>query len=285
MKLTKDFIDEIAEHPCVFVHRGDNGRKGSILVFDHVDNAEHIVFKEVYCASKGKLYDYTISKTSRYSIRNLEKMFLNFNGGRFEEEYHKPVLFYCPINSLITRDIDDPSHNDVFLGKIKTHAHKLFCLWLDNHPQRKKQTNTQEGKKTMSINLRTAAAIVDETVTTIDVSLSNRVDVMPEKYSYLCKQELAQTLSEDDWVLVESGGSTVAKVGRVVAIHVEPNVELNADINYKWAFQKVELPILEELKSTHDKLHQMLKDRQRVTTRQSVMASLGITQDDLLRLK
>lgn len=282
MKLTSNIIDVIAEHPCVFVHRGDNGRKGSILVFDHVDN-HHIIFKEVYCASRGTVYDYTVSKTSRYSIRNLQPEFLNFDWNTDEEDYHRPVLFYCPINSLTTRDIE--SHNDEFLDKIKTHARKLFCLWLDNHPQRKKQTNTNEGKKTMTINLRTAAAIVDETVTTIDVSLSNWSDVMPEKYSYLCKQELAQTLSEGDWVLIESNGSTVAKVGKVMAVHDEPNVELNADINYKWAFQKVDVPNLEELKSAHDKLHQMLKDRQRVTTRQSVMASLGITQDDLLRLK
>jgi hypothetical protein len=85
--------------------------------------------------------------------------------------------------------------------------------------------------------------------------------------------------------LVESDSGMGLKVAMVVAVHTEPNVELNSDINYKWAFQKVEMHDLEELKSAHDKLHTMLKDRQRVTTRQSVMASLGITQEDLKLLK
>lgn len=136
----------------------------------------------------------------------------------------------------------------------------------------------------MSINLKTAAAIVDESTTTIEVALSNRDGVVPERYTFLCKQELALTLDEDDLVLVQASNGTGVKVAVVAAVHTEPNVELNSDINYKWAFQKVDTTKLDNLVAVHDKLHQMLKDRQRVTTRQSVMASLGITPEDLLAL-
>ena len=280
MKLISNFESIIAEEPCVFVHQGDNGRRGSIFVYRGLtDSSKDIAyFYEVYCASTDRETSLSKIRTAKYSIRNFEKELLEMSG--YEHGYYSgPVL--------VRRTLDE------IPIPFRASARELYYLALEEmglgvHPENSLiETANTKGNKTMTINLKTAAAIVDETVTTIDVSMSSGNGTIPDTYTYLCAQSLASSLTEGDKVLVEASNRTGmgVKVAVVNAVHNEPNVELNTDIIYRWAFQKVDTAALEAQQQRQDKLHQMLKERQRTTTRQSVLASLGLTQSDILSLE
>lgn len=287
MKPVKNICELIAERPCVFIHKGDNSRRGSVFVFESIN--DHVVqFKEVYCASKNRLYTDVQPKSVSYSIRNLERRFLSLDAYESEHDHIFTTFAYCPIQDISISDIGGQPQNQ--LNKIKTQARRLFCAWLDSsvrlwvnleiQTDAKIPTNTK-GKQTMSINLKTAAAIVDETTTSISVEIHSRQGVKPEAYTYLCTQELTIGLEPGDLVLVDSAGGLGVKVAKVVEVHTEPQVDLNSDIEYRWAFQQVAQHTVNDLKERHNRIHDLLKEKQRFSTRQSVMANLGMTQDDL----
>jgi preprotein translocase subunit YajC len=288
MKPIDDFVALIMKNPGVFIHVGDNGRAGSVFVFKKFKDQRRIaVFYEIYDAGSDRLWEdregNPTFREAEYAIRNLERHLLVME--EIEQRYHATILQYVPLSNpwRIKRTTESA------LRKQKALAKKVFNHWVENNYQQSAgisteenevpQTNQTEGKRTMTINLKTAAAIVDENITTIEVNLSARAGTVPELYTYLCTQELASTLNEGDMVLLQSTSGPI--LGRVVSVQSEPNVELNTDVSYRWAFQKVDLNALQIQVEKQERIYELLKAKQRVSTRQSVLANLGLTQDDL----
>lgn len=279
MRISDEFISKIKAHPCVFVHHGSNGRRGSVMVFDRIER-DKVVFKEVYCASLDHLYSGGSRRESSYSIRNLEPWALRFerNG---EEEYHRPILVIHLIDDLTTELVGIHHAKRTLLNDIKSQAYRLYDEWLDVCTPNEDQTNNERGN-TMNINLQTAAAIVDEEVTTIRARVKLRENLSRE-LTFLCHNSLASQLSAGDIVVVDSDPDHTMSinVAQVESVDTEPCVELNRDITYRWAFAKVDMTALRTLTERQEKLHSMLKDKQRSTTRASIMASLGLTPNDI----
>lgn len=123
------------------------------------------------------------------------------------------------------------------------------------------------------MNLNTVASLVREDLTTIAVTFSR--DLM-QTYTFKCTQELAATLVPGEKVLVRNKDSGVTQAV-VSAIHSEPKLDINREDGYKWAFQKVETDVLQELEDMDTAIEAKLQEQQRTSARQQVLGALGIT--------
>lgn len=123
----------------------------------------------------------------------------------------------------------------------------------------------------MTARLETYAALVRDDVTTLDCQFFNGTT----RYVFLATRELADSLEEDDYVVVESRKGI--QVARVQGVNREPAVDPDDDIEYRWAFQKVDLSALQTQLDLQDKITTKLRERRKLSQRQQALAALGIT--------
>lgn len=71
-------------------------------------------------------------------------------------------------------------------------------------------------------------------------------DLSGRHYTYKCSDDLYAILFQHDPVLAEvhDGVGIVWVVGK----HLTPDIDPNADFEYKWAFQRVDMSLLEDAK-------------------------------------
>lgn len=125
----------------------------------------------------------------------------------------------------------------------------------------------------MSMNLNTVASLVREDLVTIAGTFRGNV---ASEYTFKCTRELAGTLAEGDKVLVRCKEKGISFV-TVRAIHDEALLDVSAEHDYKWAFQKVDVEVCVALEQMDEAIAEKLKAQQRVSARQQVLGSLGIT--------
>ena len=128
----------------------------------------------------------------------------------------------------------------------------------------------------MTINLKTAAALILPDITTI--SCTHEGTSTP--YIYKVSRDLAEDLMPGDLILVKN--SRHLTTGVVVEVHEEPLLDVESTMNYCWAFQKVDMDELNRLNTRDGELLRKIKEVQNRTTRSSLLASLGITDEKAL---
>lgn len=156
---------------------------------------------------------------------------------------------------------------DHHLTHMDTHVteHDIEQHILQNYPPRRKKEN-----KPMTVSLNSVAFLVRDDVTTISASFGSG----PKNYTFKATQKLASKLTVGDDVVVEV--SHGIRVAQVVQIHSEPQIDPEDDINYQWAFQRVNTELLEELHDVESTVEDKLKERRKRSHRQQALSALGI---------
>ncbi len=133
--------------------------------------------------------------------------------------------------------------------------------------------------------LENAAALAREDVTTLTVVHCTRLDGSPyngeeaKEYTYKVLRSLAQTLAKDDIAVVKNArGVTVA---RVVEVHDEPHIELDDNIGYRWAFQRVNIEVAHKREREDEALVARMREQQRRSVREQVLQSVGMDREEV----
>lgn len=261
MKLKPGAIDWLRDR--FIIHQGANGRNGAVFLVDDVLQQVRgqgkatlirvIPLEDYWPENQGKL-----PETIRYSIANLPPELLQMSSN---EQY-----FHTPIFALF-----DPETGETYTA-----------------PEEFNQETNLKGKKTMSMNLKAAAAIVLEDVTTIKVSMPTANDC--REYTYLVPREVVAHLTEQDieigvWAVTEGQKRTSLAIRQIISVDETPDIDLNRDTEWKWAFQLVDTSLRDQMVSRTEKLYKQLQEKQRERSQQGILAALGLTKDDLLALE
>lgn len=91
-------------------------------------------------------------------------------------------------------------------------------------------------------------ALVDESITTIKGKFT-RYNRSSKSYTYKCPKALAATLAVGDHVAVEISDTGLSIV-EVTAIDDETDIDPNDDTKFVWAFARVDVSALRELKAS-----------------------------------
>lgn len=150
-------------------------------------------------------------------------------------------------------------------------------------------TTTIKRKKTMGINLKTAAALVMEDVTTVATTTIGNGARDSKEYTYLVPREIVEGITEAQvekglLILTESSNSNGTALRLVTKIHDQPQIDLNDDTDWKWAFQLVDRSGLGFFKRRTETVYAKLREKQQQQTQKSVLAQLGMEKDDLKAL-
>lgn len=136
-----------------------------------------------------------------------------------------------------------------------------------NQPQEKEEPRMNNG-----INFANAAALVREDLTTFDGR--HLEDASNKSYTYKVLRDLAAELKEGDLVLVQnSRGIRVVVVNK---IHDEMQIDLDTNVVFRWAFQKVDTAKAKQLDQEDKFLLQKLNERKTSNVREQVRAALGL---------
>jgi hypothetical protein len=261
MKLKPGAIDWLRDR--FIIHQGNNGRNGAVFLVDDVLQQVRgqgkttlirvIPLEDYWPDNSGKL-----PETIRYSIANLPPELLQMSSN--EQCFHTPIFA-----------LFDPETSETYTA-----------------PEEFDQETNQKGKKTMSMNLKAAAAIVLEDVTTIKVAMGT--DTNPQTYTYLIPREVVKHLTEADiekgvWVVREGTKKNSLAIAQVISVDETPDIDLSRDTEWKWAFQLIDTSLRDKMVERTEKLYKQLQEKQRERSQQGILAALGITKDDLLAIE
>lgn len=140
---------------------------------------------------------------------------------------------------------------------------------LQNYPPRNQE------KKTMSMNLNTLAFLVRDDVTTCSIVFATGSQ---KEYVFKITQKLADKCTVGDQVVVDTCNGL--RVGELSGVHDEPQIDPEDDVEYRWAFQRVNLDLLEELTEQERTIEDRLKARRKLSHRQQALAALGISNPE-----
>lgn len=122
------------------------------------------------------------------------------------------------------------------------------------------------------MNLRNAAALINDDVTTIQCSYTKDV-INGRTYTFKCTRTLADQLHLGDYVIADSAKGFGVLI--VHEVHQQSQIDPEAEYEYKWVFQKMDKPCLDALQAQEDKLVDMLTHQRRENLKQQVLAKLG----------
>lgn len=151
---------------------------------------------------------------------------------------------------------------------------------LDFLDEQDDQTTTR-GNDT--VNLKNMAALIREDITTIRVSHDNET----KTYVYLCPSDLAQQLRARGYApgykAVEGGAQVLVRnrrgvtLGDVVEVHTEPQIDMDYQGQYRYAFALVDTSRVDQLEREDAVIYEKLKQQKKRSVRDQVLATLGIT--------
>lgn len=124
----------------------------------------------------------------------------------------------------------------------------------------------------MGMNLNTMAFLIREDVTTISVLFSTGSQ---KAYTFKCTNQLAHSLTEGNEVIVNTCNGR--RIATVLEIHEEPQVDPEDDVEYQWAFQRINDAHLSSLHDQENMIEKRLKDRRKYSHRQQALQALGIS--------
>lgn len=138
-------------------------------------------------------------------------------------------------------------------------------------------------------NLKNASVLIRDDVTTLSGWHTTRPqdrydenDDDTKLYTYKVERNLAVGLQPGSLVLVFNKYGV--KVVKVHEVHTEPQIDLDHDGTYAWAFQIVDIEHHLKLESEEDRLVAQLEQRRQGSMRQQMLNALGVTGDEVKRL-
>lgn len=123
----------------------------------------------------------------------------------------------------------------------------------------------------MTTHMENVAALMRDDTTT----LSARYQPDGMLYTFKVPLDLSRTLTKGDLVLCRS--QQKIKVVEVVEVHDVPQLDPDADFIYQWAFQKVDLHTLNDLRDEDDAVAIELRQHRQHQVRDNALAALGVT--------
>lgn len=198
-------------------------------------------------------------------------------------------------------------HQDLFRGQLKKitqrvrnddremqmEAHALYTWIMDNTWTRDLSNSTwrsidkltaalnsvkTEPRRSNAMNLKNAAALIRNDITTITVRHDNG-----KHYTYKCLRSLAKSLVPNESIVVvhNARGYTL---GTVTHIDSEPEIAPDAGFEYRWAFQRVRQHTAERLEAQDERIAHKLEKRKAASYRNQILAQLGINSDEVKAL-
>jgi len=131
-------------------------------------------------------------------------------------------------------------------------------------------------------NLTNVALLTRNDIVTVKCSYGFGRDA--KEYTYVCTQELAETLEVGDWALVGKAEDQGFRAAKVCQVDCFADIDVDADFEYCWAFQKVDFEGLDSLRESTEAVVKSLKGLQRERMRKQALESLGISSDDFYRI-
>ena len=122
------------------------------------------------------------------------------------------------------------------------------------------------------------AAIADDNIVTIEARFAK--SAVP--YTFKATRTLASTLQVADQVIVETINGT--QVVTVASVSNTCDIDPHSDIEYRWAYQRVDHPALAQLQKKEDEIVSRLETHRRDQVRKQALAALGFTNEDMQAL-
>lgn len=120
------------------------------------------------------------------------------------------------------------------------------------------------------------------------VALANETQTVKVKftetgseYTYKVPRGLAVQVS--DRVVVEARDKLT--VANVASIDSDTDIDIDADINYKWVIALVNAEAYDSAIAKEEELVTQLKQRRKIAAARQALDALGMTQEELLKLK
>ncbi len=106
-----------------------------------------------------------------------------------------------------------------------------------------------------------------------------------KKKEYTFKVPKTVKIEENDLVILPGNNNYVdVAIGRVTKVHEEPDIDFDADFDYKWIVQKVDFDSYVYLVSRDTTFNQKIKTHEIQNKRDQVLAAFGVSREELLPL-
>lgn len=136
-------------------------------------------------------------------------------------------------------------------------------------------------------NLHNAAALIRDDLVTVrcvwpynNKSGEKKGDTI---YTYLCKRSLAENLQPDDRVLT-STAKYPCNIMIVHSVDPEPDIDLESHFELGWVFQHCDEHAAKVLREEHAELVKALENKRKVSVREAMLMTLGISSDEVKQL-
>lgn len=158
----------------------------------------------------------------------------------------------------------------------RNHGQEWLLTCSPCEPDYTPQNPTQK-ERTMS-KIENIAIIANDNLTTVKAAFSwaNSND---KTYTFKAERTFASTLKADDYIVVDSKNGL--SIARVVSVDEFADVEPESDVDYRWAFAKVDRSELDRLIKSEADIVRQLKTAQRENIKSAALRGLGITDGAL----
>lgn len=136
----------------------------------------------------------------------------------------------------------------------------------------RKNEEKRKRKRTMKskLELRNIAASVSDELVTVRCTYSGA----GKRYTFLCPTDVAETLREDDNVVVSTKNNTF-EVVQVVRVDEECDID-DLNLNYQWVLSKVDTTRLDTLHKWHEQVGNDLHKQQRKQARKVMLEQMNV---------
>lgn len=125
------------------------------------------------------------------------------------------------------------------------------------------------------MNLKNAAALIRDDITTVEVSyLDFDGEAKDKSYTYKCPLSVANMLSVGDLVIARSRHNY--GIAQVREVHSSPAINPDFEYDYRWVFQRVMTEYHDMLENQDNAIADQLEKRKAQSYREQILSQLGL---------
>lgn len=128
----------------------------------------------------------------------------------------------------------------------------------------------------MHYDMNNIADLVRTDITTIKVIHYGQKD--DKLYTYKCLTRLADGLDIGDTVIVRNARGYVPVI--IKQFDEQPDIDPDADFHLRWAFQKLNVEVVDSLEAHENRIANRLRERRKQQLAQQAIQSMGIHNTD-----
>jgi hypothetical protein len=161
---------------------------------------------------------------------------------------------------------------------------EMGVIWNQHGPVTKHQLLHKTIMEKIQMNnintkLRNTVSFINEGHTTISATFELNSKIIPaagKTYTYKVTKDFAATIKAGDYVVVEKAGSLDMPIVRVVEVHEESEIDIDAEYAYGFAFQRVAIEELATLQTEEMAQVKQLQVEQRNHLRNQARANINL---------